>query len=266
MSDYVHGYSKRESARLNDQAQTLVSLLHHDTSYPPGSRVLEAGCGIGAQTVSLAANSPEADILSIDVNPESLSQAERATTDRGYFNVRFEQADLFDLTYDDATFDHVFICFVLEHLPNPEMALACLGRVLKPGGTITVIEGDHGSYYCHPRSSDADRVVQCLIDLQAEVGGDALIGRRIYPLLVEAGFRHATVSPRMVYVDSSHPDLVEGFTKNTFTAMVEGVGPQATASGMIDETTWNKGIAALYRTTEADGTFCYTFFKGVATR
>ena len=46
--------------------------------------------------------------------------------------------------------------------------------------------------------------------------------------------------------------------------MVEGVRDQAIASGMIDEDTWSKGIRDLYRTAEADGTFCYTFFKAVA--
>ena len=48
---YVHGYGAREGERLLDQANALSSLLHHDTRYPPGSRVLEAGCGVGAQTV-----------------------------------------------------------------------------------------------------------------------------------------------------------------------------------------------------------------------
>jgi hypothetical protein len=70
----------------------------------------------------------------------------------------------------------------------------------------------------------------------------------------------------MVYVDSSRPQLVEGFTKNTFTAMVEGVRERALAAGLIDEEIWKKGIRDLYRTAEADGTFCYTFFKAVARR
>ena len=55
---YVHGYDERESERLHDQAGTLVELLHADTAYPAGSRVLEAGCGVGAQTVTLAAQQP----------------------------------------------------------------------------------------------------------------------------------------------------------------------------------------------------------------
>lgn len=52
--DYVHGYSPQEGARLMDQASTLAELLHFDTAYPAGSLVLEAGCGVGAQTVTLA--------------------------------------------------------------------------------------------------------------------------------------------------------------------------------------------------------------------
>ncbi len=47
-TQYVHGYDQRENARLQDQASTLVELLHGDTFYPAGSRVLEAGCGVGA--------------------------------------------------------------------------------------------------------------------------------------------------------------------------------------------------------------------------
>ncbi len=58
-------------------------------------------------------------------------------------------------------------------------------------------------------------------------GGNALIGRQLHPILRASGFRDVSVSPRTVYVDSGRPGLVEGFTKNTFTAMVEGVGERA---------------------------------------
>src|SRR5688500_5871258 len=98
---YVHGYAARESERLNDQAGALVKLLHHDTAYPAGSRVLEAGCGVGAQTIALAASSPEAQITSIELSADSLAIAQERVTAP---NVTFEQADLF--TYDAEPFDH----------------------------------------------------------------------------------------------------------------------------------------------------------------
>ena len=263
---YVHGYSDREAERLRDQANTLSDLLHEGIGYARGRRVLEVGCGTGAQTVFLAGSSPGAEITSIDVSAASIEQARARVAAAGYKNVDIHVADLFHLPFEDASFDDVFVCFVLEHLTEPQKALESLRRVLKPGGTITVIEGDHGSWYCHPQTEEAARTVQCLIEIQARLGGDALIGRRVYPLLAGAGFRDVKVEPRMVYVDDSRPELVEGFSKNTFIAMVEGVRDEALSLGLMDESAWDKGIADMYRATEPGGTFCYTFFRGSAVR
>jgi hypothetical protein len=66
-----------------------------------------------------------------------------------------------------------------------------------------------------------------------------------------------------VYVDSSRPDLVDGFTRKTFTAMIEGVRTPAIAAGLITAERFDAGVRDLHRTTETDGVFCYTFFKGV---
>jgi len=68
----------------------------------------------------------------------------------------------------------------------------------------------------------------------------------------------------MVCVDSGKPDLVEGFTRRTFTAMIEGVRDSAVEAGIIDPVAFDRGIEDLRRTTQADGVFCYTFFKAFA--
>ena len=264
--EYVHGYSEREERRLVDQATTLTGLLHRDTSYPPGDTVLEVGCGVGAQTVALARFSPQAKIVSMDISLESIEIAKKRVSKGGHTNVTFHQADLYHLPFHDECFDHIFLCFVLEHIAAPQEALTCLRAKLKAGGTITVIEGDHGSTYFHPESREASRTIQCLIDIQAAMKGNSLIGRQLYPLLSQIGFENIAVSPRMVYVDSSKPELVEGFTINTFIAMVESVRDKAIAMNLIDASTWEKGINDLYATTEPNGTFCYTFFKGVAVK
>ena len=264
--DYVHGYDSHERERLVDQATTLTGLLHHDTSYPDGSTVLEAGCGVGAQTVTLAANSPGAHITAVDIAEASLVAARARVEASGITNVVFRQADLFDMPFAPESFDHVFVCFVLEHLCDPAMALSRLKTLLRPDGTITVIEGDHGSAFFHPENADARRAIQCLIDLQAAAGGDALIGRRLYPLLRETGYRDPRVSPRLVYADASRPETVEGFTRKTFTAMVEGVRGRALEAELVDKHTWDRGIEGLHRCAAEDGVFCYTFFKGVARR
>ncbi len=265
-TDYVHGYSDTEAVRLTDQATSLTGLLHAGTRYPVGSRVLEAGCAVGAQTVILAANSPAASFVSLDISAPSLAQAQRQLRRAGLGHVTFCRGDIYQPPFAPGSFDHLFVSFVLEHLPDPVAALNALQTVLKPGGSITVIEGDHGSAYFHPDHAGARRAIQCLIDLQARAGGDSLIGRRLYPLLVQAGFRDVAVSPRMVYVDGSLPDLVDSFTRKTFTAMVEGVGGQAVGEGLMTAADWAAGVAGLHRAAAGDGTFCYTFFKAEARR
>jgi SAM-dependent methyltransferase len=258
---YVHGYHPRENTRLQDQASTLEELLHSDTHFLPGSRILEAGCGVGAQTVPLARNSPQAMITAVDISETSADEARRRVTAEGLANVQVLQGDIFNLPFQPESFDHLFICFVLEHLSHPVEALRILMDFVKPGGTITAIEGDHGSAYFYPDSAAAHKAISCQVELQRRAGGNAMIGRQLYPLLCQAGFSEVSVSPRMVYVDSSKPELVEGFTRRTFTAMIEGVREAALGAGIIEPWVFEEGVQDLYRTTKEDGVFCYTFFK-----
>ncbi|MBN1322853.1 MAG: methyltransferase domain-containing protein [Methanotrichaceae archaeon] len=259
--DYVHGYTHREAERLRDQAETLSDLLHSDTAYPAGCLVLEAGCGVGAQTAILSLRSRSARITSIDISSDSLRQARSALFDR---EIGFARADVFNLPFPDEAFDHVFLCFVLEHLKDPERALVELGRVLKAGGSMTVIEGDHGSCFFHPSSAEASIAWNSLIQVQAGLGADSLIGRRLYPLLSSAGLSDVQVSPRMVYSDASRPAMMDGFVRRTIIPMVEGVKESAISLGLADEASWEAGIRDLHRTAQPpEGTFCYTFFKGV---
>ncbi len=263
MGDYVHGYDGREAARLEDQARTLEELLHADTSFPDGSAVLEAGCGTGAQTVALARRGAGASIVAVDVSAASLAQARARVSAAGVGNVEFRQADLLALPFAPASFDHAFLCFVLEHLPDPAATLAAIRPLLRPGGTITVIEGDHGSTYFHPESEAARAAIACQVELQRRAGGDAMVGRRLYPLLTRTGFEAVRVSPRVVYVDASKPALVDGFIRRTFTAMIEGVRESALAASLTTSDAFDAGTRALHRTAEPDGVFCYTFFKAV---
>lgn len=265
-NQYVHGYSDREALRLNDQAATLDSIIHSDTIFPKGSYVLEAGCGVGAQTKIIATKNPDSTFLSIDISNVSISEAKFMAEQMNLNNVQFEQADLYNLAYEDETFDSIIICFVLEHLKNPTQVLKELKRVLKKGGTMVAIEGDHGSTFFYPDSIEAQQAIDCQVQLQSQNGGNSNIGRELFPLFQSVGLKDTFISPRMVYVDASRHNLVEGFIKNTFTAMIEGVGEQAIQGGIIDKQTFEKGIKDLYRTAEPDGVFSYTFFKGFGTK
>jgi hypothetical protein len=124
-----------------------------------------------------------------------------------------------------------------------------------------VIEGDHGSAYFYPESDAAQRAIQCQVELQKRAGGNAMIGRSLFPLLRRAGFDEVHISPRMVYVDSGKPELVDGFTRKTFTAMIEGIRDSALMAGLIEQGLFDQGIKDLYRTPKMTASFVIPFSR-----
>lgn len=258
---YVHGYAAEELARLSDSAATLESLLHRDTGYAPGTLVLEAGCGVGAQTGCLLARSPGITLVSMDLAKVSISQAKR----RHDGHAAFVQADLFCPPFPPCSFDHVFLCFVLEHLADPAIALERLKALVKPGGTLTAIEGDHGSAFFYPETPEALQAWRCLQALQVECGGDGTIGRRLYSLLSQSGASSVCVQPLTVYCDSAHPEMMRGFADKTIVGMLRGIEEEVMNRRLIPPETWKKGLRDLTDLSESsNGTFCYTFFRAVA--
>jgi len=86
-------------------------------------------------------NSPQAMITAVDISEASAGEARRRVAAAGLANVQVLQGDIFNLLFQPESFDHLFICFVLEHLSRPVEALCILMDFVKPGGTITAIEG-----------------------------------------------------------------------------------------------------------------------------
>jgi ubiquinone/menaquinone biosynthesis C-methylase UbiE len=266
MSDrYVHGYSTAEATRLTRQANILSDFIHGQVQFAPGSRVIELGCGVGAQTVQLAARHPATRITAVDCSADSLAQAQELIWDQGLNNVEFQKCDAYALPFADREFDGAFVCFVLEHLAQPERALHELCRVLRPGARLHVFEGDHGATLASPDDVHIHRLVRAATRHQAAQGGNAEIGRALTPLLQASGFAQIETEPCVAYADLQRPRWVAEFTHHTFIDMMKSMREQLVTSGLIEAQHCELGIAALERAA-AVGTFSYTFYRATAVR
>lgn len=262
---YVHGYSEREAQRLYEQAEILEDIIHAETLFSAGSKVLEAGCGVGAQTRLLVKRSPGIDLTCIDISEKSLATAQRLKEQPGFEAVTFRQENIHRLSFADAVFDHVFICFVLEHLDDPVAALVELKRVIRPGGSITVIEGDHGSCFWYPETPESVAAWNGLITAQRDIGHDPNIGRRLTPLLTRAGFELQTCRPAWLYADRLKPALRDGMVNHIIVPMVRSAEEQILKDNLVPPDVYQQGIADLSAVDEIeDGMFFYTWFKAVA--
>ncbi|MGH2531940.1 MAG: methyltransferase domain-containing protein [Thermomicrobiales bacterium] len=121
---------------------------------------LDAGCGEGFVAEIMLRQFPSLPIVGFDFNPASVEAASAKNP-----TATFTTADIFDLPYENGTFDVVGCFEVLEHLPNPSAALAELARVAKQAVVLSV---PHEPYFCYanlargknlnvrPRGSDPD--------------------------------------------------------------------------------------------------------------
>lgn len=264
---YVHGYNDRETQRLLEQSLILEELLHGGTSYASGSRVLEVGCGVGAQTRILLRRNPGIKLTSIDISDHSLQKARSGLEAEGLKGVEFIKADIMQRPFENSSFDHIFVCFVLEHLSEAVEALTIMKDLLVPGGSLTLIEGDHGTGIWTPETRESREAWEGLVVSQRQLGHDPHIGRRLFPLLEEAGLGRINVEPRPIYADRSDPVLLDGVVNKIMHPMVYSAEEYVLEKALVDAETWEKGLADIAGLAEhQQGAIFYSWFKARAKR
>jgi demethylmenaquinone methyltransferase/2-methoxy-6-polyprenyl-1,4-benzoquinol methylase len=125
--------------RLNDAycepllaSQVVIDLMQVEQQ----ARILDCGVGNGSLSIALCSlMTGPADFHAIDTSAEMLVQAKSVMQHAG-LDPHLQQADVMSLPYEDQSFDVVMAAHVLEHLPDPQRALAEMVRVLKPGGMV----------------------------------------------------------------------------------------------------------------------------------
>jgi phosphatidylethanolamine/phosphatidyl-N-methylethanolamine N-methyltransferase len=113
-----------------------IARVIHQLRPPSGSRVLEIGVGTG---LSLAAYPRDIEVVGLDVSADMLKHAQRKIERLRLGHIRLVEGDALHLPFEPASFDYVMAFHVITVVPNHERLLAEARRVLRPGGTLVVI-------------------------------------------------------------------------------------------------------------------------------
>jgi len=113
----------------------------------PSANVLDLGCGTGLVARAIARHASfTGSVAGIDLSPHLVAAATRLADAEGISaRATFQSGDARKLPFADASFDAVVAHTLISHVNAPLAVLTEAGRVLKPGGTIAVFDGDYGS-------------------------------------------------------------------------------------------------------------------------
>ncbi|MCE9666795.1 methyltransferase domain-containing protein [Myxococcus stipitatus] len=186
--------STEEGRRLLAQegASGYVRSVLVATGLQPGARALDAGCGPGGISETMAELvGPAGAVVGLDLNEERLREARARNAHRPW--VRFAQADVRRTGLPDASVDYVWSQYVFEYLPDRPVALAELMRVTRPGGRVVVSDIDGLGFQNWPFPEHLRVGTQRIVDALATRGFDLHVGRKLFSEFRSAGLQDVRV-------------------------------------------------------------------------
>jgi SAM-dependent methyltransferase len=168
-----------------DARRFMPFLLPHVRS---GMAVLDVGCGVGSIALDLAPTVAPGRVVGIDADDGQIDAARRSAAERALDNVEFLTASVYQLPFEDATFDVVYANAVLMYVRDQVRALMEMRRVLRPGGLAAVTDDDLGTVVISPDRPELELAPRLFERAVAHEGGNARYSRRLRTLMLEAGF------------------------------------------------------------------------------
>ncbi|HET6244184.1 MAG: methyltransferase domain-containing protein [Bacteroidetes bacterium] len=201
---YLHGYSEKEQQRLVQQALFLEQMVYSEIDLSSAKNLLEIGSGVGAQSAILLNKFPAIHITGIDSSTTQLQTAKHYLDQNPGFKGRFDlqQMNAECMDFEDATFDSVFLCWILEHVNNPGKVLKEAFRVLKPGGVLIASEVFNATFYTFPFSPNIEEFWNQYNLFQEKAGGDPNVGAKLGNLLASAEFSSITTKTKYFHADN----------------------------------------------------------------
>ncbi|CAI5755890.1 unnamed protein product [Candida verbasci] len=186
---YGKGYDKSVSSThawrtVKNSAEFVIPVLK------PNFKVLDVGSGPGTITFDFAKNylTEGGKIIGVEPTQELIDEANEYKAKNGSpSNLHFQIGSIYELPFEDDSFDLIYCHQVVIHLQDPILALKELKRVCKPNGYVCVKDADLISSIVYPEKYQplADFYA---IKADASISTDSKAGRKLYERCIEAGY------------------------------------------------------------------------------
>ena len=240
------GFSDVDSAEDTNSYSDCLSLLDslsyfkeykHKTyqllELGPRECVLDAGCGLGDDVFRMAESVvPGGLVVGMDSSAK-LVEIAKSDERNAALPVEFHVGDLRKLLFSDDTFTRCRIDRVLQHLPEPDVAISELVRVLKPGGILLAYDNDWGTFAL---TSQDKRVTRMLENAWCDSFANSWIGRELGRYFIEAALLNVTIYPSVSLIsDFDTADKVYNLRQTVQRAIAASEISKAVGDAWLDE-------------------------------
>ena len=204
---YLHGFSEVEQQRLRKQAQFGEYTVYQNINLSNVRELLEVGCGVGAQSEILLRRFPNLKLTGIDRSAKQLSMAQKVLAQTPFTQGRFhlQEMDATAMEFQAHSFDGAFLCWILEHVPDPIRVLAEVRRVLRPGSIVYITEVMNSSFFLDPYSPNVWKYWMAFNEYQLAQSGDPFVGAKLGNLLTQLGYHNIHTEIKTWFLDNRYP-------------------------------------------------------------
>jgi len=193
---YIHGAETTEQERLSILNSLTNKAFIEFIEPQKNSVILEIGSGLGILANEVANRTPNGKVYGIELLKPQLKKSPRNIS-----NLHFVNGDVHNIPIKYNSLNIVYGRYILEHLSQPELVLSNIFDVLKPGGKLFLQENAILTIQFYPECPKFEHAWKQFANLQSQLGGDAMIGIKLYQLLKQASFVNieASFAPEIHY-------------------------------------------------------------------
>jgi ubiquinone/menaquinone biosynthesis C-methylase UbiE len=255
-TQYTHSGKIEEVARLEAQAQAMAEVIQREfklISFKQGMKVLDAGCGTGANTRKIANTVSPGEVIGIDMDSLFITEARKFASNEGIRNVHYDVGDITHLQYPDKIFDVTYCRLVLMHVNNPITTVTELKRVTKPKGLIAVSDNDDGGVITFPEMPKMIELWTQYGQSAKERGEDRYIGRQLFSILSQAGLHSVSIHPLPIHATQQNPEMLKLLV--SVPVQIIELSKEDMLNGYMTESQYQEALQEVHRFLNHPGAF-----------